>query len=68
MLAVDFIDTPMFWGLDGSNMEFDRFEFSFEETREEWEAEQRRYAKFNREFEAGKYEKSDFNENDEVLF
>ena len=43
MMAVDFIDTPMFWHLDGSNMEYDRFEFSFCKTIEEWEAEQREY-------------------------
>lgn len=34
MMAMDF-DTPMFWHLDGSAMEYDRFEFSFYETRAE---------------------------------
>ena len=43
-------DTPMFWGLDGSNMEYDRFEFSFEKTRQDWEAKQRKMEEFNREF------------------
>lgn len=59
MTAADF-DTPMFWGLDGSNMENARFEFSFDKTREEWEAGQRRYEEFNREFAVGK--------DDEILF
>ena len=51
MIAADFIDTPMFWGLDGSHFEFDRFEFSFYKSREEWEEEQKRFEEFNREFE-----------------
>ncbi|CAN5810049.1 hypothetical protein BH20ACI4_BH20ACI4_15510 [soil metagenome] len=51
MTALDFIDTPMFWGLDGSNMEYDRFEFSFEKNREDWESEQRRMEEFNRKFD-----------------
>lgn len=55
MMAADFIDTPMFWHFDGSQMEYDRFEFSFCKTREEWEAEQRRYEEFNREFAEGKW-------------
>lgn len=50
MMALNFIDTPMFWGLDGSNMEYDRFEFSFFKTREEWEEEQQRFEDFNRKF------------------
>lgn len=41
MMALDFIDTPMFWHFDGSQMEYDRFEFSFEQDREKWEAEQK---------------------------
>jgi len=41
--------TPYFWHLDGCNMD-DRFEFSFHKTMEEWEAEQRSYEEFNREF------------------
>ena len=48
-LAQDF-DTPMFWFLDGCNMD-DRFEFSSFKTVEEWDAEQREREKFNREFE-----------------
>lgn len=68
MLAVDFIDTPMFWGLDGSNMEFDRFEFSFDKTRAEWEAEQRRSEEFNREFAAGKYDGFSFPDDAEDPF
>jgi len=56
-LAVEF-DTPMFWHLDGSNMD-EGFVFSFDKTREEFEAEERRWEEFNREFErdwkAGKY-------------
>jgi hypothetical protein len=35
------IDTPMFWHLDGYNMNED-FEFSFHRTREEFEAERLR--------------------------
>jgi hypothetical protein len=48
-LAEDF-DTPMFWFLDGCNMD-DRFEFSSYKTLEEWEAQQREREEFNREFE-----------------
>ena len=66
MLALNFIDTPMFWGLDGSNMEYDRFEFSFDKTREEWDEKQLRYAEFNREFAAGKYDNFDFSDNEEI--
>jgi hypothetical protein len=47
-LAEDF-DNPMFWFLDGCNME-DRFEFSTFKTLEEWEADQREREKFSREF------------------
>lgn len=49
-------DTPMFWHLDGCNMD-DQFEFSLYETREEWEEEQERYKNFNVEFAAGKYDR-----------
>jgi hypothetical protein len=38
-----------FWHLDGSHMD-DDFAFSSFQTREEWEAENRRHEKFNREF------------------
>ena len=70
MMAAEF-DTPSFWGLDGSNMEYDRFEFSFDKTREEWEAEQRRYEEFNRKFAEGKGQNDDetddfFDSNQEI--
>jgi hypothetical protein len=42
MMAADF-DAPVFWHLDGSGMEYDRFEFSSYKNRREWEAEQRRF-------------------------
>lgn len=48
-LAEDF-DTPMFWFLDGCNMD-DRFEFSSYKTLEEWKAQQREREKFDREWE-----------------
>jgi hypothetical protein len=58
-LAEDF-DTPMFWHLDGCNMD-EGFEFSLYKTREEFEAEQMRREEFNGEFErdwrVGKYDK-----------
>lgn len=65
MMAADF-DTPAFWHLDGSDFEYDMFEFSFFKTFEEWEADQREMEKFNREFNA-KYaaETSEFPEFDE---
>jgi hypothetical protein len=41
---------PMFWHLDGSGMD-DEFAFSiYCRTREEWDAEQRRYQEFSRKF------------------
>jgi hypothetical protein len=60
MMSEDF-ETPMFWHLDGCNMD-DRFAFSFYRTREEWEAEQRRYKEFNEEFRR-KQDTSFFDEN-----
>ncbi len=39
-----------FWHLDGCNMD-DGFEFSFHKTREEYDAEQRRWREFNKKFE-----------------
>jgi hypothetical protein len=42
---------PMFWHLDGCNMD-DDFAFSFHRTREGWDAEQREYEEFNRAFNA----------------
>lgn len=47
-------DTPVFWHLDGCNMD-DQFEFSLYETRDEWEAEQERYRQMDAEFAARKY-------------
>lgn len=43
------LETPIFWHLDGCQMD-DRFEFSFFKTPEEWEANRRRWEDFNREF------------------
>jgi hypothetical protein len=48
-LAEDF-DTPMFWFLDGCNMD-DRFEFSSFKTLEEWNAQRAERERFDREFE-----------------
>lgn len=57
-LAADF-KTPVFWHLDGCNMD-EGFEFSFYKTRAEFEEEVRRREEFDREFErdwkAGKYD------------
>lgn len=68
MLAAEF-ETPMFWGLDGSNMEDDRFEFSFEKNRQDWEAEQLKMEEFNREFDK-KYSQNDddfFDQNEQLV-
>jgi hypothetical protein len=62
MMMVNFIDVPMIWSLDGSEMGYDRFEFSFYKTLEEWEAKQREIEEFNREFAEGKWQNSDFEE------
>ncbi len=59
-LAEDF-DTPMFWFLDGCNME-DRFEFSSFKTLEEWKADQRERERFDREFDRKYSESSDANQ------
>jgi hypothetical protein len=48
-MAEDF-ETPVFWHLDGSEMD-DRFEFSDCHSLEEWEANRRRWEQFNREFD-----------------
>jgi hypothetical protein len=48
MMAEEF-DTPMFWHLDGCNMD-ERFAFSFYRTREEWEEEQRRWRESDEEY------------------
>lgn len=63
MMAIDFIDTPMFWHFDGSQMEYDRFEFSFHKNLADWEAEQREYEEFNRRFE----EKQRAGDADDIL-
>ena len=47
-LSEDF-DTPMFWHLDGCNMD-DRFEFSCFQTVEEYEADKLEFEKFNAEY------------------
>ena len=60
MMSEDF-ETPMFWHLDGCNMD-ERFAFSFYRTREEYDAEQRRYEEFNEEFRR-KQDASFFDEN-----
>jgi hypothetical protein len=43
------LETPMFWHLDGCNMD-DQFEFSFCKTRAEWEAENQRMEELEREY------------------
>jgi hypothetical protein len=50
MMAEDPDMGPMFWNLDGCNMD-DDFAFSFHRTHEEWEAEQREYEEWNRRFD-----------------
>jgi Zn ribbon nucleic-acid-binding protein len=50
MMAEEF-DTPTFWHLDGCNMD-ECFEFSYHETREEFEKEQREWAERSAEIEA----------------
>lgn len=62
MMAADF-DTPMFWHLDGSGMEYDRYEFSFFRTKEEFEDDQRRFNEFNLRFEKT-YQAADWFEGD----
>jgi len=67
MMTAEF-ETPMFWGLDGSNMEYDRFEFSFEKNREDWEAEQLKMEEFNRKFDERKRQgNSDFDDNESFI-
>ena len=46
---------PVFWHLDGCNMDPD-FAFSLHGTHEEWEEEQRDYEEFNRRFESKREE------------
>lgn len=67
MLTANF-DMPAFWGLDGSNMEYDRFEFSFEKKREVWEAEQSKMEEFNCEFDENwKSNGDDFFEKNQII-
>ena len=47
---------PVFWHLDGCNMDQD-FAFSFHRTREEWEQEEEKYREFNRRFDAAQAER-----------
>jgi hypothetical protein len=50
---------PTFWHLDGHHMWLeDNFVFSFCRTREEWEAEQRRWEEFNRQFKEEQEQRS----------
>ena len=49
------LETPMFWHLDGCNMD-EQFEFSFCKTREEWEAEKQRMEEFEQEYRRQKPE------------
>jgi hypothetical protein len=50
MLADEEQFGPVFWHLDGCNMD-DDFAFSFHRTREEWEAEQREWQAWSRELD-----------------
>ena len=43
------VETPMFWHLDGCNMD-DQFEFSFFKTRAEWEEERQRMEELDKEY------------------
>lgn len=65
-LAEDF-DTPMFWHLDGCNMD-DGFVFSAYKTVEEWEAHNREMEEFSREFERKYKENPDFKWEDQSPF
>jgi len=61
MMSEDF-ETPMFWHLDGCNMD-ERFAFSFYRTREEYEAERREWEERSAEYQR-KRDDSFFDEND----
>lgn len=50
----EILDTPGFWHIDGCNMDY-QFEFSFCETREEWEAEQRSYEEYGSNYSKDNY-------------
>ena len=64
-IAEDF-ETPMFWHLDGSEMD-DRFEFSDCKSPEEWEANKRRLERFNREFDRRWREREDSTSEEETV-
>jgi hypothetical protein len=57
-MSQDF-DTPMFWHLDGCNMD-DGFVFSHFQTVDEWEAHEREMEEFNREFERKRREDPEY--------
>ena len=57
-MSQDF-DTPMFWHLDGCNMD-DGFVFSHFATMDEWEAHEREMEEFNREFERKRKEDPEY--------
>jgi hypothetical protein len=67
MMSEEF-DTPTFCHFDGSQMEYDRFEFSFQKDRKEWEAEQREYEEMSRKFALESRDNFGFTETDETLF
>ncbi|MEO6390598.1 MAG: hypothetical protein ABIP75_02030 [Pyrinomonadaceae bacterium] len=56
-MAADF-STPMFWHLDGCNMD-QTYEFSFHETREAYDAEQREWDEFHAKWERERKERGD---------
>jgi hypothetical protein len=55
-MMADGLSGPVFWHLDGCNMDSD-FAFSFHATSEEWEAEQREYEEFSRKCDAERAER-----------
>lgn len=57
-MSQDF-DTPMFWHLDGCNMD-DGFVFSHFQTFDEWEAHEKEMEEFNREFERKRREDPEY--------
>ncbi len=54
----EIFDTPMFWGLDGCNMD-DEFAFSFFKTTEEWDEQQREFEEMSRKFDRRNREDDD---------
>ena len=55
-MMADGLSGPVFWHLDGCNMDSD-FAFSFHATREEWETEQREYEEFSRQCDSRRAER-----------